>query len=47
MTEITRILEQRRAPPEIVEEIARILKTEAPRPAIKVEEETLAEEELE
>ena len=46
MTEITSILEQRRAPPEVVEELARILKTESQRPTMKMEEETLGEEEL-
>ena len=43
MAEITKIMEQRRAPPEIVEEITRIMRTEAPRPAFR-EEETLGEE---
>jgi len=47
MSEIANIMEKRRAPPEIVEEITRIIKTEtaAPRPKLK-EEEEFGEEEL-
>jgi hypothetical protein len=44
MAEITSIMEKRRAPPEVVEEIMRIVKTEQPQP--KPREETLEGEEL-
>jgi hypothetical protein len=44
MAEITSIMEKRRAPPEVVEEIMRILRTEQPQP--KPREETLEGEEL-